>query len=215
MPIRAAIFDMDGLLLDSERLYREAFLKAARGLGVEADDATYAALIGLGRKSSQDVLRGRYGPDADALDAAWSEGVVRLMAAPIPLRPGARTVLRALHGALPLAVATSTKTGEALRRLEAANLLPFFETVVGAGDVARTKPAPDLYLLAAERLGTAPADCAAFEDSANGTRAALAAGMRVVQVPDLVDADPSLGQVVAADLIAGARALGLTVEDAA
>jgi len=89
-------------------------------------------------------------------------------------------------------VATTTRQPRANRKLAAAGLLPYFDAVITSGDVARPKPAPDIYLLAAQRLGQAPERCLALEDSPAGTRAALAAGMTVIQVPDLVHPDEEL-----------------------
>jgi beta-phosphoglucomutase-like phosphatase (HAD superfamily) len=93
---------------------------------------------------------------------------------------------------MPRAVATSTRAPLAQRKLEAAGLLGYFDVVCTSSDVAHPKPAPDVYLLAAERLGVSPAQCLVLEDSPTGVRAALAAGMTVVQVPDLLAPDDAV-----------------------
>ena len=105
----------------------------------------------------------------------------------VPHRPGIVELLDWLEARdIPRAVATSTKRPLALRKLRAARLLDRFDAVCTSSDVAQPKPAPDVYLLAAERLGVAPADCLVLEDSPTGVRAALAAGMTPVQVPDML-----------------------------
>jgi len=108
----------------------------------------------------------------------------------VPHRPGlvALLELARTHG-VPRAVATSTRTPLAQRKLEAAGLLGRFDVVCTSSDVAHPKPAADVYLLAAARLGVPPAQCLVLEDSPTGVRAALAAGMSVVQVPDLLVPD--------------------------
>ena len=114
-------------------------------------------------------------------------------AAPFDVKPGALRLLRALRGAaIPCAVASSTAHREVERRLERAGLLGLFGAVCGGDEVARGKPEPDLYLLALDRLGAAESGrCVAFEDSDHGARAALAAGLPVVVVPDLKPPEPA------------------------
>jgi beta-phosphoglucomutase-like phosphatase (HAD superfamily) len=103
-----------------------------------------------------------------------------------PLKPGALPLLEALQAAgIPCAVASSSNVGEIRHRLGHVDVLRYFQSVSGGDEVTHGKPDPALYLLAATRLGVAPQDCIAFEDSENGARAAQAAGIRVVIVPDL------------------------------
>jgi HAD superfamily hydrolase (TIGR01509 family) len=103
-----------------------------------------------------------------------------------PLKTGALALLEALHAAaIPCAVASSSSVDEIRHRLGHVDVLKYFRAIDGGNEVAHGKPDPALYLLAAARLGAAPEDCIAFEDSENGARAAQAAGVRVVIVPDL------------------------------
>ena len=113
---------------------------------------------------------------------------------------------------MPYIIATSTRTDRAHAALARAGLDDLFARVIGGDRVTASKPAPDIYLLACRTLGLPPQDCAAFEDSPNGVRAAVAAGLRTVQVPDILMPDAelrALGHIVAPDLASGARALGL------
>jgi HAD superfamily hydrolase (TIGR01509 family) len=183
----AAIFDMDGLLLDSERPIRAAWLRAAavRGIALSADD--YQSVIGTSEAESRRRLGALLGGDhvyamlrADAAHA--------LRDATFPPKPGALRRLDVLReNGVATAVASSTVRREVERRLDVAGLGRYVESVTGGDEVAagRGKPHPDLYWLAAERIRTRPSRCIVFEDSEPGALAALAAGMQVVVVPDL------------------------------
>ncbi|WP_101926298.1 MULTISPECIES: HAD family hydrolase [Luteimonas] len=187
----AVLFDMDGLLLDSERVILECLQTAATGQGIDIAPDWWLQMIGQTDAVCRALLGARIGPAA--ADALLDDGHARYIAiaeAGVPHRPGvvALLALLARHD-VPRAVATSTRTPLAQRKLGAAGLLPYFDVVCTSSDVARPKPAPDVYLLAAARLGIAPAQCLVLEDSPTGVRAALAAGMTVIQVPDLVEPD--------------------------
>ena len=186
----AAVFDMDGLLLDSERPVRDAWLQVAAQLGVAAlTPAAYLDLIGRNHRDSALRLRAIFADDALLADAQHRVGIAleeRFGARAFDVKPGARRLLQALHAAaVPCAVASSTAHAEVRRRLARAGLLDFFAAVCGGDEVTRGKPAPDIYRLALARLGAAPARSLAFEDSGHGALAALAAGLALVVVPDL------------------------------
>ena len=185
----AAVFDMDGLLLDSERPVQEAWMQVAAEFGVPLTPAAYLDLIGRNHRDSALRLRAIFADDALLADAQHRVGIAleeRFGARPFDVKPGARRLLQALHAAtIPCAVASSTAHAEIRRRLARAGLLDFFAAVCGGDEVARGKPAPDIYLLAVERLHADAACTLAFEDSGHGALAALAAGLALVVVPDL------------------------------
>ena len=202
---QAVIFDMDGLMLDSERALLGCLAQAAADAGHALPEAFLLSLIGSSDALTRQRIAGQVG--AGAVDALLQDSYARyerLVAAGVPHRPGITDLLDTLvaHG-VPRAVATSTRRPLALRKLESAGLLRYFEHVATSSDVAHAKPAPDIYLLAAHKLGVEPAHCLALEDSPTGVRAALAAGMHVIQIPDLLEPDESvraLGHRIAGSL---------------
>lgn len=184
-----AIFDMDGLLLDSERPVRDAWEATLAGMGVAYDHELYLTAVGRGLAESRQVLSQGHGPGLD-FDAALAAVRLRLADSVerdgYPVKPGACALLDALTGRnVRRAVASSTAISLIGPRLRRAGLADYFEAITGGDEVARSKPEPDIFLLAAARLGVAPTQCLVFEDSSYGAQGALAAGMGVVLVPDL------------------------------
>lgn len=211
-PFAAAIFDLDGLLLDTERLAHEAAHEALDSLGAARAPGLFESLTGKDEKTSARLIGAHYGPDFPLEEFAlrWNAGFRARTERDIPLRPGATDLLEALSARrLPLAVATSSRRAGAERKLDVAGLARYFQAVVSVNCVARPKPAPDPYLLAAERLGQPAARCIAFEDSDTGAAAAQAAGMVVVQIPDRLATDGRHAHHLATDLMEGARLAGL------
>ncbi|KAF1014152.1 MAG: Phosphorylated carbohydrates phosphatase [Stenotrophomonas maltophilia] len=190
----AVIFDMDGLMIDSERVSLACWMQAAREHGLVLEEAFFLRMVGLGDKDNQALMR-QHVPQANvlAIAARCHDLYEERTQSGLPLRPGILELLELLkaHG-IPRAVATSTRQPRANRKLGATGLLSYFDVVVTSSDVEHPKPAPDIYLLAAQRLGKAPARCLALEDSPAGIRAALGAGMTAIQVPDLVHPDEEL-----------------------
>ena len=208
----AVLFDMDGLMIESERALLQCWREASQELGLEVEDALWLSFVGLSDRACQALLRERFG-DEDTLRALLHGLQVRYDAhveAGLPLKEGVLELLALLEErGIPRAVVTSTRRERALQKLTSTGLLPHFHDVVAGNEVKHTKPAPDIYLLAAQRLGVAPSLCVVLEDSVPGVRAALAAGMTPIQVPDLVvpdDAVRALGHRIV-DSLVHARAL--------
>ena len=180
---------MDGLLFDTETLYRDALFTAAAEGGHVMTDAVFGRLLGCPWTVNRASLLAHYGADfpVDAVRAAWLGHFGRLAATDLRLKPGAAELLDTLDAlGIPRAIATSSFRESAAHHLAAHGLAGRFAHVVAHGDYARSKPAPDPFLAAAERLGVPPAACLALEDSHNGVRSAAAAGMMTVMVPDLL-----------------------------
>ena len=201
----AVVFDMDGLMLDSERAINDCMARAASELGHDLPASLWLQMIGGGDALCRRLLRERIGADATAELLARAEAMYDVVAdAGIDHRPGIIDLLDWLVArGIPRAVATSTRRPLAMRKLAAARLLPYFDAVCTSSDVAAPKPAPDVYLLAASKLGVDPARCLVLEDSPTGVRAALAAGMTPIQVPDMLvpdDAARALGHRIVASL---------------
>ena len=189
----AIVFDMDGLLLDTERIVLDGFLHACRVRGVPPEPGAYHRCIGTTVERTRELLIEGYGPDFpyDAIVASWNdycdEHLVRR--AP-PLKPGAREVLETVRRlAIPCALATSTWDPEASDRLASVGLDHFFAAKVTGDQVAKGKPNPEPYRTATDLLGVDPTRAWALEDSAHGVRSALGAGLQVFQMPDLVAPD--------------------------
>lgn len=187
--LQAAVFDMDGLMLDTEPIYRLAWRRAAGDFGHAIDDRLYFRLIGRSTRDAEAVLAGIFGDGfpREAFRARWLEHWREEVARRgIPHKPGLAATLEAVERlGMPKAVATSTEETDALFTLRLAGLSNRFDHIVTGNRVVRGKPAPDIFLVAADELGVSPARCIAFEDSDAGVVAAAAAGMWTVMVPDM------------------------------
>jgi len=214
MPFDAVIFDLDGTLLETERLIVTAGLTAFRRMGLPERLDILTSMVGSVGDNGEAAMRAAFGAAFDPVvfESHWQEAVDASFAAGIPLRPGVTDLLAHLDAiAMPRAVATNSRTPAAHKHLAEAGILHHFDLahIHGRDRVARPKPAPDLFLHAARTLGADPARCLVFEDSDPGALGALAAGMTVVLVPDQrVPGDIGVHHI-ADSLIAGARAAGL------
>jgi HAD superfamily hydrolase (TIGR01509 family) len=186
----AIIFDMDGLLFDTETLYQEAILLAAAEGGHEIAVDVFNRTVGLPWAESRALLLSHFGEAfrVDEFQATWVRHFWVIAETRLALKPGALELLDTLDQfRLPRAIATSSSRRTVERHLTAHNLMGRFEEIVAHGDYDRGKPAPDPFLKAAERLGVEPRLCLALEDSHNGIRSASSAGMMTVMVPDLLE----------------------------
>lgn len=184
--IRALIFDMDGLLVDSEPLAARAMDAFLARYGLERRDDVHRQLLGRRLHEAIAIVRESYALDhpLDRLVSEYGDMRVAALRGAVRPMPGAREVIEFARAAgLQIALATSGMRAHAAVSLAETGLTGLYDAEVTGDDVERGKPAPDLFLLAADRLGVDPADCVVFEDAPNGVMAARAAGMRVVAVP--------------------------------
>jgi HAD superfamily hydrolase (TIGR01509 family) len=196
------MFDMDGLLIDSEPLWLEAETAVMARLGADWTTADQAQLLGGSLVRTVRYLLGKATrPASPGQVAEWLMTRVTELIRDrgVPLRPGARELLAEVAAAgLPHALVTSSERGFMDAVLARTGLR--FDVLVCADDVSMTKPDPEPYLLAAKLLGADPARCVALEDSPNGVASAQAAGCRVIAVPSLIPIEPAPGRTVVGSL---------------
>lgn len=201
----AVVFDMDGLLLDSERVALALFAQAAQAIDAPWSHEVGLRMVGLNSRDSDAILLDAYGADYPVVALRERFGELyeaSITRGDIPLKPFVRELIDHLERErIPCAVATSTRRTRAMAKLARVHLLDRFKTLACGDEVVRGKPAPDIFELAAARLGVPPTRCLALEDSNAGVRGAVSANMQVVMVPDLLKPD------------AGIRMLGVPVVD--
>ena len=187
--MRAVLCDLDGLLVDTEPLYRRAYQAAGAEQGLAITDAVYAAFVGRSNAECEVLLAARFGGafDAPRFRASWPRHLAREIEGPgVPLKPGALELIELLERRAALrAVVSSSHRRDVERCLAAHGLVERFQRIVTGDEVERSKPAPDIYLRTAALLEVPPGECLALEDSNAGVAAAAAAGMMGIQVPDL------------------------------
>ncbi len=206
-PFRAVVFDFDGTMLDSERPLYDAYVAAFREFRVELtmDVWKMAAGRGTGVNLAIDYLESELGREIDREAIRQRARSLRHDATrEMPVNPGvAEHIAEAKAAGMKLAIASSSASEWVNGHLTRLGLLPSFDAVCTRDDVSQTKPAPDLYNLALERLNVKPTEAFAIEDSPNGVSAAQAAGMRCVAVPDSLTIQMDLSH---ADLIVSSLA---------
>jgi len=189
-PVKAVVFDMDGLLVDTELVVFEAMKASCLGVGREMSFDLFKRLVGLPGHASDAIVTEHFGDGFDI--AVWREGVAHhfreIAAAGIALKAGVIELLDVLDArGLPRAVATSSTRQAVDHSLGQHGLIERLGAIISRELQTHHKPHPDPFLKAAAAIGVAPADCLALEDSHNGVRAAAAAGMMTIMVPDLLD----------------------------
>lgn len=198
--IKGVIFDMDGLMFDTERLWDTLWEPACQALGVPMPEDTasfYASGRGLAGQYLQEHVH-KYFPQVDPqkmLEKIWQIGNERF-AKGVPCKPGLQELLALLEErGLPRIVASSSPRNMIEQNLQTTGTARYFHDIVCGADVEHSKPAPDIFLEAARRLGLDIRDCLVLEDSYNGVRAGHAAGAVTVMVPDLAQPDEEIRQL--------------------
>ena len=188
-PFQAVIFDMDGTVLDTESVFKTIVFEVCTDLGFEMTDAVHTSMVGSSHERTNQLLVEAYGMafPYTQFDERCRISMHERTHAGVPVKTGARELLAELRERnIPTAIATSSRSPHAHKHLGAVGLLDMFATIVTRDDVIHPKPHPEPYLTAAARLGIDPLQCLALEDSPSGVRAAHAAGMQTIMVPDLV-----------------------------
>ena len=199
-PFLGIVFDMDGVLIDSEPIVKRCGQIAAERYGAELSDRLYNQLIGLPAKQVEQGLQAAFGAEFPMqefrieLERLWHEHV---HSHGMPVKPGVESILGLLQDhTVPYAIATSTPHERAQLSLAKAGILDHFDVIVGGDQVANGKPAPEIFLTAAERIFTEASACIAIEDSAVGVNAAFNAGMHTIMIPDQKQPDEATMQHV-------------------
>lgn len=185
------MFDMDGLMFDTERIGRDGWHKAAETLHIDLPEEIIAAMRGTGTDRCREIFNaaipGNLYDTAHDLRLRYADEVIA--ANSVPVKPGLRTLLRWLKASgIPAVLATSTRREKALVYLQQTDVERYFTAAVFSPEVARPKPAPDIFRAAAAAIHADPAHCVVLEDSPNGLQAAKAAGCPAIVVPDLTPA---------------------------
>lgn len=197
---KGAIFDMDGVLFDTERLYQQSWMLLAEEMGLEPNPAFPKAVCGTNGAYMLDIIR-KYYPSADA--QAYMQGclnrVAQIVETAVPEKEGVHEILAYLHqNKVKIAVASSSPLETIKHHLHLSGIFPYFDAIVSGEQVAHGKPAPDIFLEAAAQLNLPAKDCYVFEDGINGIHAGIAAGCTTVMIPDLTEPTEALYQLCSA-----------------
>lgn len=199
--VHAAIFDMDGILFDTERLCCDAWRAVSSEEGYVMDDSLFFSCVGRNNRDTRDIVMATLGEGFpyerfNVRAREWMR--TRMEESGPPEKPGVRTILQYFSDkSVPVALATSTGEKSARWMIERAGLSGFFTAYAFGSEVERGKPEPDIFLLANRRLGGfQPSNCAVFEDSPAGLKAGSSAGMRTVFVPDMIASGPETAPFV-------------------
>lgn len=197
--IKAVVFDMDGVLFDTEKLCLDSWDAIAKENGVGDVETVFLQCVGRNSNDTRTIIMEHYGEDFPydtfrKRASEWTREYLRNNG--MPIKPGVREILEFLKGAgYEIGLASSSGKETVLSHLQAAGLLEYFSVIVTGDMVEHSKPNPDIYLLACEEMKVAPEAAYAIEDSPNGIRAAHAAGMSPIMVPDLIAPDDEMKEL--------------------
>lgn len=185
---KAALFDMDGLMIDTERIGFNVWVGVGRQFGYEFTAEILTRMRGTNNAKSEQVCKEIFGKDFDydALHNKVRQVMHEQLLTYVPHRPGLVPLLTYLkNNGYKLAVASSTNKQQVIKHLQTAEVLHFFDVIIGGDMVQNSKPMPDIYIKAANEIGEDTKNCLAFEDSFNGVKSASSAGCRTFMVPDM------------------------------
>lgn len=197
---KTVIFDLDGTLIDTEKYFKIFWRKAAAECGYDMSEEQALSLRSLGRPYAPALLREWFGEDFDYIqvrDKRRKLMQAHLEKVGLETKPGAQEALQYLQKeGCCIALATATAADKAREQLEQVGLLKYFDEIVSAAEVEYGKPAPDVYLYACRKLKAAPEETFAVEDSPNGAVSAIAAGLKVIFIPDQTQPEPELSEQI-------------------
>lgn len=199
--MNAVIFDMDGVLFDTERLCQDSWLAVAKENGLPGMEEIFPKCIGLNANDSRRIVMEAYGEDFDyegfrGQASVWFWDYIEKNG--LPVKPGVKELLAWLwEKEWPVGLASSTRRSSVLNHLEQAGIKDYFKVIITGDMVEHSKPQPDIYLLACRELGVEPEQAYAIEDSPNGIRSAYAAGMCPLMVPDMIAPDEEMSKLSA------------------
>lgn len=196
MKYKAVVFDMDGVIFDSERCVLEGWLEVAEKYGIKDVERIFLKCIGTNAEATKAIFLNEYGADFPYDDYKKQASKIyhdRYDGGRLPLKPGVRELLKYLNeqGCL-IGLASSTRYAVVESQIKAAGLMEYFKNLTGGDMLKKSKPEPDIFLMACDNLGVAPEDAIAIEDSYNGIRAAYRAGMCAIMVPDMIAPDEEM-----------------------
>ncbi|WP_242829189.1 HAD family hydrolase [Butyrivibrio sp. AD3002] len=195
----AVVFDMDGVIFDSERATMYCWIELAEKYGIEGIEKPYLECTGTNDAKTREIMMNAYGPDFPYDEYAKEASKMyheKYDGGRLPMKSGVFEILDFLkNNGKKIALASSTRRQTVVNQLRDAKILDYFDEIVTGDMVSKSKPEPDIFLLACEKIGVAPENAYAIEDSFNGIRAAHRGGLRPIMVPDLLPADDEMKQL--------------------
>lgn len=196
MNYEAVVFDMDGVIFDSERAVMNCWLELAQKYDIKDIEKPYFACVGTTMTRTREIMLETYGEDFPYDEYARESSLMyheKYDGGKLPMKPGVMELLSYLkEKGKKIALASSTRRETVINQLRWAGIIDYFDVIICGDMVARSKPAPDIFLKACQELGVSPENTYAIEDSYNGIRAAHAGQLRPIMVPDLLEADDEI-----------------------